>query len=111
MDSNNYFVTSPLSLVWVVTANSQKVGRKKGKRVPVIQITPADVVEKSLEKPKSFKSRVNEYDTDETIPSLDDTSIVVQQPAKRGRREYNNLDQSSIITTTSRLRSSKKKKS
>ena len=44
------------------------------------------------------------------VPTLDDTSIIVQ-PAKRGRREYNNLDQSSIITTTSRLRSSKKKKS
>ena len=57
-----------------VPANSQKnskVGRKRGKPVPVIQITPADVVEKSLEKsdetipiPKSFKSRVNEYDTE-----------------------------------------------
>ena len=90
--------------------------------LPYCPLDRIDVVEKSNEmskeldtsmvppsRPKSFKSRVNEYDTDE-IPSLDDTSIVVQ-PAKRGRREYNNLDQSSIITTSSRLRSSKKKKS
>ena len=78
--------------------------------------------------PSSFKSKVNKIDTEnsnETLPipslndtsiipapTLDDTSIVVQptKRGKRGRREYNNLDQTSIITTTSQLRSSKKKK-
>ena len=65
-------------------------------------------MEKSLEKsdetipiPKSFKSRVNEYDTEN---SNDDSSLIVKG---RGKRKLKHLDETSILTK--RTRSLKKK--
>ena len=59
-------------------------------------------------RPNSFKSNVNRYDTETSnetlpIPSLNDTTMMPapsnKSTRKRGKRELNNLDQSTIIST------------